>query len=63
MTISLSFDEYLSLKEILEGRVLILSKETSGFLVQQRTVSSAILAKLEAARAQEQTQRHSGSGA
>ena len=63
MTISLSFDEYLSLKEILEGRVLILSKETSGFLFQQRTAASAILAKLEAARVQEQSQRRPYGGA
>ena len=46
--ISISFDEYLSLKEILEARARILSKETSGFLFQQRTDVAAILAKLEA---------------
>ncbi len=63
MMISLSFDEYLSLKEILEGRVLILSKETSGFLFQQRTAASAILRKLESARVYEQGQRHPESGA
>ncbi len=63
MMISLSFDEYLALKEILEGRVLLLSKETSGFLFQQRTAASAILVKLESARAQEQSQRHRDSGA
>ena len=63
MMISLSFDEYLAMKEILEGRVLSLSKETSGFLFQQRTAASAILVKLESARVQEQSQRHSDRGA
>lgn len=63
MTISLSFDEYLSLKEILEGRVLLLSKETSGFLFQQRAVASAILVKLQSARVYEQNQRHPDSRA
>ena len=63
MMISLSFDEYLAMKEILEGRVLSLSKETSGFLFQQRTEASAILVKLESARVHQQSQRHPERGA
>ena len=63
MMISLSFDEYLAMKEILEGRVLTLSKETSGFLFQQRSTASAILVKLESARAAEQGQRRPYRGA
>ncbi len=63
MIISLSFDEYLALKEILEGRVLLLSKETSGFLFQQRAAASAILVKLESARVNERSQRNPDSRA
>ncbi len=63
MTISLSFDEYLSLKEILEGRVISLSKETSGFLFEQRTAASAILLKLESARVKLLSQRRPERGA